>query len=87
MTVDDAVKAYCELLRISLGSWARFQAEPAMIFLRDYIAEETDHDAEVVQVACEEAAASANDEGGVYTRFGSPAPDFISVLTRLSPVR
>ena len=72
MTVDDAVNAYCELLRIGYGQWARFQAEPAMIFLRDYIAEHTGHTAEVVQTACEEAAEAAeNDSDDVYTRFAS----------------
>jgi hypothetical protein len=85
MSVDDAVKAYCELLRIGYGQWARFQAEPAMIFLRDYIAEQTGHTAEVVQTACEEASASAsNASPDIYTRFGAPAPDFSGMAARVA---
>lgn len=77
MSVEDAVKAYCELIRTDPGTLGRFQAEPAMKFLRDYIAEETGRSAEFVQAACVAAAATAVNVGGKYTRFAAKVPDFM----------
>ncbi len=58
MSVREAIWAYVDLLRISHNEMGRLQAQRALCFLRDYIAEQTGADPEEVQVTNEAYAAA-----------------------------